>query len=121
MTECLGEKKRERPFFRKQVCPKSRLSKMVQNNSRDVDEPLISDQQDDLISYGDIAREFSIMGWIGFGGEWLGDGRTIRLLSKTTLPILFVPTGPSAHIGLFQRVSSRQGRREYSMTTRISL
>ena len=48
------------------------LTSMVQSE-REVDEPLISDENVDDVSFGDIAREFSIMGWIGFGGE-LMDG-----------------------------------------------
>ena len=37
----------------------------------DAEEPLIGDKEEegDAVSFGDIAREFSIMGWIGFGGE----------------------------------------------------
>eukprot|EP00955_Chlamydomonas_euryale_P052637 355232-Chlamydomonas_euryale.AAC.3 len=37
------------------------------------------------VTFADIAREFFILGWIGFGG-------------------------PQAHIGLFQRVSASDGR-----------
>ena len=48
------------------------LTSMVQSE-REVDEPLISDENVDDVSFGDIAREVSIMGWIGFGGE-LMDG-----------------------------------------------
>ena len=41
-------------------------------NREDAEEPLIGDKEEeegDAVSFGDIAREFSIMGWIGFGGE----------------------------------------------------
>jgi hypothetical protein len=37
------------------------------------------------VTYGDIAKQFSILGWTAFGG-------------------------PAAHIGMFQRVSSSNGR-----------
>ncbi len=43
-----------------------------------VEEPLLLAEADE-VDFGDIAKEFSLMGWIGFGG-------------------------PAAHIGLFQRV-----------------
>ena len=52
---------------------KAFLGVMVQSGQavRDVEEPLIIDHQQDAdgVSYTDIAREFSIMGWIGFGGQ----------------------------------------------------
>ena len=41
-----------------------------QTMARDEEEPLILDEGQDAneVGFGDIAREFSIMGWIGFGG-----------------------------------------------------
>lgn len=55
-------------------------------DSKDVSEPQAADQDSDeeqyaLVTYGDIFKQFSILGWTAFGG-------------------------PAAHIGLFQRVSS---------------
>ena len=50
----------------------------------DAEEPLIGDKEEegDAVSFGDIAREFSIMGWIGFGGECLEAGGSQPILSR---------------------------------------
>ena len=50
-----------------------------QSATRDEEEPLILDEGNaDEVTFGDITREFSIMGWIGFGGERVSDSRSGR-------------------------------------------